>query len=50
MLTRLDLEECREQLQNDLDCILDGVDCDMSIVCQAVVDRLNDLILKLEQK
>lgn len=49
MLNRLDLENCREELQNDLDCILDGLDEDiMDNVCQSVVDRINDLIVKLE--
>jgi len=32
----------KELLQNDLQCILDGVDIDiMDNVCQAVVDRMN---------
>jgi len=48
MLSRKDIEEQREQLQEDIRCITEGFD-DLLVdnACQAVVDRMNILIAKL---
>ena len=47
-ITRQDLEEQRERLQNDIRCILDGLD-DMTVdfVCEAIADRFQILIEKV---
>ena len=50
MLTVKDIEEQRERIQDDLICLLDGLDQEIvDNVCQVVVDRLNDLKAKIEQ-
>jgi hypothetical protein len=47
MLTKKDIEDQRELIQNDLACILDGLDLDvLNRVCQVVVDRMEILIEK----
>jgi hypothetical protein len=46
---KLLIETQREQMQNDLLCILDGID-DQNILdnaCQVIVDRCNILITEL---
>lgn len=51
MLTKQDLENQREQIQNDLQCVLDGIDDEDRIVtnaCQVIVDRFAILIAQLE--
>ena len=41
----------REQLQEDLRCILDGVDDSfLDNVCQVVVDRMNILVAEVDAK
>lgn len=51
MLTDNDLLEQREQIQQDLICILDGLDQSMlDNVCQVVVDRFAILLEKLHNK
>jgi hypothetical protein len=51
ILTRKDIEEQREQMQEDVDCILDGLDDKViELVCQVIVDRCNILIDKGENK
>ena len=48
-ITKQDLEEQREQIQNDLQCVLDGLDEELiDAVCQVIVDRMNVLLTKLE--
>ncbi len=53
-LTQRDLEKQREQIQNDLLCILDGkkgmTNQILVDVCQVVVDRINSLIKKHHEK
>lgn len=47
MITVKDVKEQRERIQNDLICILDGLDQQfIDNVCQVVVDRMNILIAK----
>lgn len=44
MLTKQDIAEQREQAQEDIRCILDGLDDDIvDNVCQVIVDRMNIL-------
>ena len=51
MLTRKDIEEQRELMQDDIRCILDGIDDQfLDNVCQVIVDRCRILISKLEDK
>jgi hypothetical protein len=53
MLTKQDLLNQREQIQEDLMSILDGIEDEDRIVnnaCQMVVLRMNILISKLESK
>ena len=49
-ITKQDLEEQREQIQNDLQCVLDGLDEELiDAVCQVIVDRgPNELALMSE--
>jgi len=48
-LTEQDLLDQRESIQNDLDCILDGIDQKiLDNVCQVIVDRFKILIDKLK--
>ncbi len=50
MLTAKDIIEQREQIQEDLLCILEGIDEDiLENVCQVIVDRLNILIEKTKE-
>jgi len=49
LLTKKDIELQREQAQEDVRCILDGLDDQtMDNVCQLIVDRFNILRDKLE--
>lgn len=49
MITKQDLLNCREQVQQDLLCFLDGMTDDiLDGICQIVVDRFNELISKNE--
>jgi len=48
-LTEQDLLDQRELIQNDLDCVLDGIDQQiLDNVCQVVVDRFKILIGQCE--
>jgi hypothetical protein len=48
MLTKADLEEQREKIQEDIICAMDGLDqTTIDNVCQIVVDRINILIRKV---
>lgn len=50
MLVKQDLLEAREQIQEDLDCILDGIedyDRILTNADQAVVDRFEILLSRL---
>ena len=48
-LSKRDLENQREQMQCDLQCVLDGIDDDViTNACQVVVDRINSLIDKFD--
>jgi hypothetical protein len=48
-LTKQDLLDQRESIQNDLICLLDGqADVIVDRACQIIVDRMNILIQKLE--
>lgn len=50
-MDKQDLIDQRELIQNDLQCVLDGVDDEIvTNVCQVVVDRFKILISKLEEK
>ena len=50
MLTRQDIISQREQMQDDLMCVLDGLDDDIvSNACQVVVDRCNILLAKYNE-
>jgi len=50
MLTEQDLKDQCELTQNDLDCILDGIDNTMMTnVCQVIVDRFKILQDKLKE-
>ena len=50
-ITKKDLEEQREQIQEDLHCVLDGAPEElMTDVCQVIVDRMNVLIAKLDKE
>ena len=43
--------EQREQMQEDLLCILDGLDNDvLDNVCQVIVDRCNIILMKATSK
>lgn len=47
MITEQDLLNTREQIQEDIDCVLDGENVDMvNACCQVIIDRFADLILK----
>jgi hypothetical protein len=49
MLTRQDLLDQRELIQNDLDCVLDGLDEEfVTRAMQVVVDRFQILLTKFE--
>jgi hypothetical protein len=49
MITKQDLLELREQLQEDCLCVLDGIKNDtISNICQTIVDRLKPLLTKVE--
>jgi len=49
MITEQDLNDQMELIQNDLDCILDGVDDEiMGNVCQVIVDRFT--LLKCQMR
>lgn len=49
MLTKKDLIKQREQMQNDILCILDGLDQSvLDSVCQVIVDRVGILLNKLQ--
>lgn len=51
MLTKQDLEDQRELIQDNLITLLDGLDNEIiDIVCQVVVDRFSILIEKLSDK
>lgn len=51
MLTKQDLLEQREQMQEDARCILDGIeDLFMDNLCQMIVDRMNILINQLDRR
>lgn len=51
MIEKQQLEDVREQLQEDLQCILDGDDPKkINDACQAVVDRFAVLISAQTQK
>lgn len=44
MITKLDLLNLREQIQEDLECLLDGQDDELIInTCQMIVDRFKPL-------
>lgn len=48
ILTRKDIEEQKEQAQEDIKCILDGIDVEyLDNVCQVIVNRFNILINKI---
>jgi len=49
MITKQDLLEAREQIQEDLMCLLDGWgEQTISDSCQIVVDNFKTLLVKLE--
>ena len=49
MITKQDLLDQRELIQNDLQCVLDGLDEDIiDNACQVIVDRVQILLDKLE--
>ena len=51
MIVKQDFLEQREQMQEDLMCVLDGLDNEViDNACQVVVDRVNILIDKFEEK
>lgn len=48
MITRQDLLDLRELIQDDLMCVLDGLDDEVvTQACQVVVDRVEPLIEKM---
>ena len=50
-LTKQDLLDQQEQMQEDLMCVLDGLEERViTNACQVVVDRVNILIEKFEEK
>jgi len=50
MLTEQDILDQKELAQDDVTCILDGLDQDIvDNVCQVIVDRMNILISKLKE-
>ncbi len=52
MITRLDLENQRELIQDDLSCILDGIkdyDRILTNADQAIVDRFEVLLAKVDE-
>jgi hypothetical protein len=53
-LTKKDIVEQREQAQEDIRTIMDGTDRvtdkTVSDLCQVVVDKMNIIIAKLEEK
>jgi len=53
MINKKDIELQREQMQDDVMCILDGVeDYDRlaKLICEVIVDRCDILISKLKTK
>ena len=50
MITAKDIDEQCEQAQEDILCILDGIDDQQILahVCQVIVDRMNILKKKLD--
>jgi hypothetical protein len=53
MITKQDLMDEQEQMQEDLRCFFDGLDLteiDMDEVCQIVVDGMNRLIEKAKEE
>lgn len=49
-IAKIDLLNVREQIQEDLDCILDGFDNDIVIRAQqAVVDNFKKILDKLKE-
>lgn len=51
MLTKQDLLDQRESMQDDLQTLLDGLDDEViSNACQIVVDRIAILITKFEER
>jgi hypothetical protein len=48
-VTHKDLYEQKEKMQEDLLCILDGLDNDiLTNVCQVIVDRMSILAAKID--
>ena len=46
-LNALDIKNERESCQEDIGCILDGIDCDiLDKVCDIIVERFDNLIEK----
>ena len=51
MLTKQDLLDQQELMQDDTRCILDGIDDSfMDSLCRMIVDRMGILISKFEDK
>ena len=51
MVTEKDIKDQMELMQDDLTCILDGIEDEtVDYVCQVVVERMNILISKLCDK
>ena len=49
MITKKDLEDQRELMQDDLCCILDGLEDEvLDDVCQVIIDRMAMLIPKVD--
>lgn len=49
-ITKKDLDEQREQIQEDIMCILDGIDDEtMDHICQVIVDRFKILTGKFNE-
>lgn len=49
MITKQDLENVREQIQNDLLCLMDGLpEKAQRDACQIVVDQMASLFTKLD--
>jgi hypothetical protein len=47
MVTKQELERLREQLQQDILCILDGIDNDiLDDICDCIIERIDVLIEK----
>lgn len=50
MITKQDLLDQRERIQEDLCCILDGLDNEIiDGVCETVVERFEILLLKFDE-